>query len=156
MRGTFEGLFLNYLFIVALLLLHLLELRLNVLGQIVNRDSVLLYSVIFLLVSGLMVIQLVIDFIDLLAGLVVSLQSFVLLGLDEIVYGGAGLADVVHDVVGGVLDTGLGLFKIFDLLFQVLTLSVLHFLYFIVVFLEQSLVRLDDVLVVRFQKFKTF
>ena len=150
MRGTFEGLFLNYLFIVALLLLHLLKLRLNVLGKIINRDSVLLYSVIFLLVSGLMVIQLVIYFINLLAGFVVSLQSFVLLGLDEIMYGGACLADVVHDVVGGVLDAGLGLFKIFDLFLQVLSLSILHFLYFIVVFLEESLVRLDNVFVVRF------
>ena len=150
MRGTFEGLFLNYLFIVALLLLHLLKLRLNVLGKIINRDSVLLYSVIFLLVSGLVVIQLVIYFIDLLAGFVVSFQSFVLLGLDEIMYGGACLADVVHDVVGGVLDAGLGLFKIFDLFLQVLSLSILHFLYFIVVFLEESLVRLDNVLVVRF------
>lgn len=150
MRGTFEGLFLNYLFIVALLLLHLLKLRLNVLGKIINRDSVLLYRVIFLLVSGLVVIQLVIYFINLLAGLVVSLQSFVLLGLDEIMYGGACLADVVHDVVGGVLDAGLGLFKIFDLFLQVLSLSILHFLYFIVVFLEESLVRLDNVFVVRF------
>ena len=78
------------------------------------------------------------------------LQSFVLLGLDQVMDGGARLADVVHDVVGGVLDTGLGLFKVFDLLLQVLTLSVLHLLYFIVVFLEQSLVRLDNVLVVRF------
>ena len=138
------------MFIVALLLLHLLKLRLNVLGQIVNRDSVLLDSVIFLLVSGLVVVQLVIDLVDLLAGLVVSLQRFVLLGLDEVMDGGACLADVVHDVVGGVLDTGLGLFKIFDLFLQVLSLSVLHFLYFIVVFLEESLVRLDHVLVVRF------
>ena len=138
------------MFIVALLLLHLLELRLNVLGQIINRDSVLLYSVIFLLVSGLVVIQLVIYFIDLLAGLVVSLQSFVLLGLDEIMYGGAGLADVVHDVVGGVLDAGLGLLEIFDLFLQVLTLSIFHFLYFIIVFLKESLVRLYHVLVVRF------
>ena len=138
------------MFIVALLLLHLLKLRLNVLGQIVNRDSVLLDSVIFLLVSGLVVIKLVIDLVDLLAGLVVSLQRFVLLGLDEVMDGGACLADVVHDVVGGVLDTGLGLFKIFDLFLQVLSLSVLHFLYFIVVFLEESLVRLDHVLVVRF------
>ena len=150
MRGTFEGLFLNYLFIVALLLLHLLKLRLNVLGKIINRDSVLLYSVIFLLVSGLVVVQLVIDLIDLLAGLVVSLQGLVLLGLDQIVYGGARLADVVHDVVGGVLDAGLGLFKILDLFLQVLTLSIFHFLYFIVVFLEESLVRLDNVFVVRF------
>ena len=138
------------MFIVALLLLHLLKLRLNVLGQIVNRDSVLLDSVIFLLVSGLVVVQLVIDLIDLLAGLVVSLQGLVLLGLDQVVYGGARLADVVHDVVGGVLDTGLGLFKIFDLFLQVLSLSILHFLYFIVVFLEESLVRLDNVFVVRF------
>ena len=144
------------MFIVALLLLHLFELRLNVLGEIINGDSVLLYSVIFLLVSGLVVVQLVIDLIDLLAGLVVSLQGLVLLGLDQIVYGGARLADVVHDVVGGVLDTGLGLFKIFDLFLQVLSLSIFHFLYFIVVFLEESLVRLDNVLVVRFQKFKTF
>ena len=150
MRENFRQFNLKYLFIVALLLLHLLELRLNVLGQIVNRDSVLLDSVIFLLVSGLVVVQLVIYLIDLLAGLVVPLQSFVLLGLDQVMDGGAGLADVVHDVVGGVLDTGLGLFKIFDLFLQVLTLSVLHFLYFIVVFLEQSLVRLDHVLMVRF------
>ena len=64
--------------------------------------------------------------------------------------GGAGLADVVHDVVGGVLDAGLGLLEIFDLFLQVLTLSIFHFLYFIVVFLEESLVRLDNVLVVRF------
>ena len=150
MRENFGQFNLRYLFIVALLLLHLFKLGLNVLRQIVNRDSVLLDSVIFLLVSGLVVIQLVIDLIDLLAGLVVSLQSFVLLGLDEVMDGGAGLADVVHDVVGGVLDTGLGLFKVFDLFLQVLTLSILHFLYFIVVFLEESLVRLDHVLVVRF------
>ena len=153
---TFERLIVNYLFIVALLLLHLLELRLNVLGQIVNGDSVLLYGVIFLLVPCLVVVQLLIYLVDLLAGLVVSLQSFVLLGLDEIMYGGARLADVVHDVVGGVLDTGLGLFEIFDLFLQVLSLSILHFLYFIVMFLEQSLVRLHHVLVVRFQKLKTF
>ena len=147
---TFERLIFNYLFIVALLLFHLLELRLNVLRKIVNGDSVLLYGVIFLLVPCLVVVQLLIYLVDLLAGLVVSLQSFVLLGLDEIMYGGACLADVVHDVVGGVLDAGLGLFKIFDLFLQVLSLSILHFLYFIVVFLEESLVRLDNVLVVRF------
>ena len=150
MRENFRQFNLKYLFIVALLLLHLLKLRLDVLGEIVNGDPVLLYGVIFLLVSGLVVVQLVIYLVDFLAGLVVSLQSFVLLGLDEIMYGGARLADVVHDVVGGVLDAGLGLFKIFDLFLQVLTLSVLHFLYFIVVFLEESLVRLDNVLVVRF------
>ena len=138
------------MFIVALLLLHLLKLRLDVLGQIVNGDPVLLYGVIFLLVSGLVVVQLVIYLVDFLAGLVVSLQSFVLLGLDQIMDGGAGLADVVHDVVGGVLDAGLGLLEIFDLFLQVLTLSIFHFLYFIIVFLKESLVRLYHVLVVRF------
>ena len=138
------------MFIVALLLLHLLKLRLDVLGQIVNGDPVLLYGVIFLLVSGLVVVQLVIYLVDFLAGLVVSLQSFVLLGLDQIMDGGAGLADVVHDVVGGVLEAGLGLLEIFDLFLQVLTLSIFHFLYFIIVFLKESLVRLYHVLVVRF------
>lgn len=69
------------------------------LGQIVDGDSVLLDGVILLLVSGLVVVQFVIYFIDLLTSFVVSLQSFVLLCLDKIVYGGAGLADVIHDVV---------------------------------------------------------
>ena len=81
-RENFGQFNLKYLFIVALLLLHLLKLRLDVLGEIVNGDPVLLYGVIFLLVSGLVVVQLVIYLVDLLAGLVVSLQSFVLLGLD--------------------------------------------------------------------------
>ena len=143
------------MFIVALLLLHLLELRLNVLGQIINRDSVLLYSVIFLLVSGLVVIQLVIYFIDLLAGLVVSLQSFVLLGLDEIMYGGAGLADVVHDVVGCVLDAGLGVLKVLDLLLQILVLDVLQLLNLIVVFFKHCLMRLDHILMVGLQQLKS-
>ena len=138
------------LLVVALLLLHLLELRLDVLGQVVDRGPVLLDRVVLLLVLRLVVVQLLIDLVDLLAGLLVPLQCLVLLCLDQVVDGRAGLRNVVHDVVGGVLDAGLGLFKIFNLFLQVLSLSILHFLNFIVVFLEESLVRLDNVFVVRF------
>ena len=44
------------LLVVALLLLHLLELRLDVLGQIVDRGPVLLDSIVLFLVLGLVVV----------------------------------------------------------------------------------------------------
>ena len=138
------------LLVVALLLLHLLEFRLNVLGQVVDGGPVLLDCVVLLLVLRLVLVQLVVDLVDLFAGFLVPLQGFILFGLDQIVDGGAGLRNMIHDVVGGVLDAGLGLLEIFDLFLQVLTLSIFHFLYFIIVFLKESLVRLYHVLVVRF------
>ena len=51
------------LLIVALLLLHLLELWLNVLAQVVDGRPVLLDGVVLPLVPGLVVIQLVVDFL---------------------------------------------------------------------------------------------
>ena len=51
------------LLIVALLLLHLLELRLDVLAQVVDGRPVLLDGVVLPLVPGLVVIQLVVDFL---------------------------------------------------------------------------------------------
>ena len=51
------------LLIVALLFLHLLELRLDVLAQVVDGRPVLLDGVILPLVPGLVVIQLVVDFL---------------------------------------------------------------------------------------------
>ena len=44
------------LLIVTLLLFHLLELRLDVLGQIVDRGPVLLDSIVLFLVLGLVVV----------------------------------------------------------------------------------------------------
>ena len=125
------------------------------LREIVNCTSVLLDSIILLLVSGLMIIQLVIDLLDLLTRLRVSLQSFVLLRLDQVVDAGAGLADVVHDVVGGVLDAGLGVLKVLDLLLQILVLDVLQLLNLIVVLLKHCLVRLDHILMVGLQQLKS-
>ena len=125
------------------------------LREIVNCTSVLLDGIILLLVSGLMIIQLVIYLLDLLARLRVSLQSFVLLCLDQVVDAGAGLADVVHDVVGGVLDAGLGVLKVLDLLLQILVLDVLQLLNLIVVLLKHCLVRLDHILMVGLQQLKS-
>ena len=51
------------LLIVALLFLHLLELRLDVLAQVVDGRPVLLDGVVLPLVPGLVVIQLVVDFL---------------------------------------------------------------------------------------------
>ena len=126
------------------------------LREIVNCTSVLLDSIILLLVSGLMIIQLVIYLLDLLTRLRVSLQSFVLLCLDQVVDAGAGLADVVHDVVGGVLDAGLGVLKVLDLLLQILVLDVLQLLNLIVVLFKHCLVRLDHILMVGLQQLKSF
>ena len=125
------------------------------LREIVNCTSVLLDSIILLLVSGLMIIQLVIYLLNLLTRLCVSLQSFVLLRLDQVVDAGAGLADVVHDVVGGVLDAGLGVLKVLDLLLQILVLDVLQLLNLIVVLLKHCLVRLDHILMVGLQQLKS-
>ena len=125
------------------------------LREIVNCTSVLLDGIILLLVSGLMIIQFVIDLLNLLTRLRVSLQSFVLLCLDQVVYACAGLADVVHDVVGGVLDAGLGVLKVLDLLLQVLVLDVLQLLNLIVVLLKHCLVRLDHILMVGLQQLKS-
>ena len=61
------------LLVVALLLLHLLELRLDVLGQVVDRGPVLLDRVVLLLVLRLVLVQLLVDLVDLLAGLLVPL-----------------------------------------------------------------------------------
>ena len=126
------------------------------LREIVNCTSVLLDGIILLLVSGLMIIQLVIDLLNLLTRLRVSLQSFVLLRLDQVVDAGAGLADVVHDVVGGVLDAGLRLVEVLVLLGQVVQLHRVQPLQLHVVLLEQRLVALDHILVVRLQQLKTF
>ena len=125
------------------------------LREIVNCTSVLLDGIILLLVSGLMIIQFVIDLLNLLTRLRVSLQSFVLLRLDQVVDAGAGLADVVHDVVGGVLDAGLGVLKVLDLLLQVLVLDVLQLLNLIVVLLKHCLMRLDHILMVGLQQLKS-
>ena len=125
------------------------------LREIVNCTSVLLDGIILLLVSGLMIIQLVIYLLDLLTRLRVSLQSFVLLRLDQVVDAGAGLADVVHDVVGGVLDAGLGVLKVLDLLLQILVLDVLQLLNLIVVLLKHCLMRLDHILMVGLQQLKS-
>ena len=125
------------------------------LREIVNCTSVLLDGIILLLVSGLMIIQLVIYLLNLLTRLRVSLQSFVLLRLDQVVDAGAGLADVVHDVVGGVLDAGLGVLKVLDLLLQILVLDVLQLLNLIVVLLKHCLMRLDHILMVGLQQLKS-
>ena len=126
------------------------------LREIVNCTSVLLDGIILLLVSGLMIIQLVIDLLDLLTRLRVSLQSFVLLRLDQVVDAGAGLADVVHDVVRGVLDAGLGVLEVLDLLLQILVLDILQLLNLIVVLLKHCLMRLDHILMVGLQQLKSF
>ena len=144
------------LLVVALLLLHLLELRLNVLGQVVDGGPVLLDCVVLLLVLRLVVVQLVIDLIDFFTGLLVPLQGFILFGLDQIVDGGAGLRNMVHDVVGGVLDAGFCLVEVLVLLGKVVQLDRVQPLQLRVVLLEQSLVALHHILVVRLQKFKTF
>ena len=94
--------------------------------------------------------------LNLLAGLVVSLERLILLGLNQVVDAGAGLGDVVHDVVGCVLDAGLGVLKVLDLLLKILILDVLKLLDVVVVLLKHSLVRLHNILVVRFQKFESF
>ena len=144
------------LLVVALLLLHLLELRLDVLGQVVDRGPVLLDRVVLLLVLRLVVVQLLIDLVDLLAGLLVPLQRLVLLRLDQVVDSRAGLGNVVHDVVGGVLDAGLRLVEVLVLLGQVVQLHRVQPLQLHVVLLEQRLVALDHVLVVRLQQLETF
>ena len=144
------------LLVVALLLLHLLELRLDVLGQVVDRGPVLLDRVVLLLVLRLVVVQLLIDLVDLLAGLLVPLQCLVLLCLDQVVDGRAGLRNVVHDVVRGVLDAGLGLVEVLVLLGQVVQLHRVQPLQLHVVLLEQRLVALHHVLVVRLQQLETF
>ena len=144
------------LLIVALLLLHLLELRLDVLGQVVDRGPVLLDRVVLLLVLRLVLVQLLVDLVDLLTRLLVPLQRLVLLCLDQVVDGRAGLRNVVHDVVGGVLDAGLRLVEVLVLLGQVVQLHCVQPLQLHVVLLEQRLVALDHVLVVRLQQLETF
>ena len=111
------------LLVVALLLLHLLELRLDVLRQVVDGSPVLLDRVVLLLVLRLVVVQLVVDLVDLFTGLLVPLQGFVLFGLDQVIDGGAGLRNVVHNVIGGVLDAGLRLVKVLVLLGKVVQLD---------------------------------
>ena len=144
------------LLIVALLLLHLLELRLDVLGQVVDGRPVLLDRVVLLLVLRLVVVQLVVDLIDLFTGFLVPLQGFILFGLDQVIDGCAGLRNMVHDVVGGVLDAGLRLVEVLVLLGKVVQLDRVQPLQLRVVLLEQGLVALHHILVVRLQKFKTF
>ena len=144
------------LLVVALLLLHLLELRLDVLGQIVDRGPVLLDSIVLFLVLGLVVVKFVVDLVDLFAGFLLPLQRFILLGLDQVIYGCAGLRNMVHDVVGGVLDAGLRLVEVLVLLGQVVQLHRVQPLQLHVVLLEQRLVALDHVLVVRLQQLETF
>ena len=143
------------LLVVALLLLHLLELRLDVLRQVVDGCPVLLDRVVLLLVLRLVVVQLVVDLVDLFTGLLVPLQGFVLFGLDQVIDGCAGLRNMVHDVVGGVLDAGLCLVEVLVLLGEVVQLDGVQPLQLRVVLLEQGLVTLHHVLVVRLQKFKT-
>ena len=144
------------LLVVALLLLHLLELRLDVLRQVVDGCPVLLDRVVLLLVLRLVVVQLVVDLVDLFTGLLVPLQGFVLFGLDQVIDGCAGLRNMVHDVVGGVLDAGFCLVEVLVLLGEVVQLDGVQPLQLRVVLLEQGLVTLHNVLVVRLQKFKTF
>ena len=139
------------LLVVALLLLHLLELCLNMLGEVVDRGPVLLDSIVFLLVSRLMIVQLLVDVVDVLASLLVSLQGLSLFRLDQVVDGGAGLRNMVHDVVGCVLDTGFSLVEIFVLFGQVLLLNIVQPLEFVVVFLKECLVGLDNILMVGFE-----
>ena len=137
------------LLVVALLLLHLLELRLDVLGQIVDRGPVLLDSIVLFLVLGLVVVKFVVDLVDLFAGFLLPLQGFILLGLDQVIYGCAGLRNMVHDVVGGVLDAGLRLVKVFVLLGKILQLDCVEPLQLCVVLLKQGLVTLHHILMVR-------
>ena len=145
-----------HLLVVALLLLHLLELRLDVLRQVVDGRPVLLDRVVLLLVLRLVVVQLVVDLVDLFAGLLVPLQGFVLFGLDQVIDGCAGLRNMVHDVVGGVLDAGLGLVEVLVLLGEVVQLDSVQPLQLRVVLLKQSLVAFHHILMVRLQKLKTF
>ena len=145
-----------HLLVVALLLLHLLELRLDVLRQVVDGRPVLLDRVVLLLVLRLVVVQLVVDLVDLFAGLLVPLQGFVLFGLDQVIDGCAGLRNMVHDVVGGVLDAGLGLVEVLVLLGEVVQLDSVQPLQLRVVLLKQGLVALHHILMVRLQKLKTF
>ena len=84
-----------------------------------------------------------------------SLERLILLGLNQVVDAGAGLGDVVHDVVGCVLDAGLGVLKVLDLLLQILVLDVLQLLNLIVVLLKHCLVRLDHILMVGLQQLKS-
>ena len=84
-----------------------------------------------------------------------SLERLILLGLNQVVDAGAGLGDVVHDVVGCVLDAGLGVLKVLDLLLKILVLDVLQLLNLIVVLLKHCLVRLDHILMVGLQQLKS-
>ena len=63
---------------------------------------------------------------------------------------------MVHDVVGGVLDAGLRLVEVLVLLGQVVQLHRVQPLQLHVVLLEQRLVALDHVFVVRLQQLETF
>ena len=144
------------LLIVALLLLHLLELGLNVLRQVVDGRPVLLDRVVLLLVLRLVLVQLVVDLIDLFAGLLVPLQCFILFRLDQVVDGCARLGNMVHDMVGGVLDAGLRLVEVLVLLAKVVQLHGVQPLQLRVVFLKQRLVAFHHILVIRLQQFKTF
>ena len=144
------------LLVVALLLFHLLELRFNVLRQVVDGRPVLLDRVVLLLVLRLVLVQLVVDLVDFLAGLLVPLQRFILFGLDQVINGSASLRNMVHDMVGGVLDAGFRLVEVLVLLGKVFQLHGVQPLQLRVVLLEQGLVTLHHILVVRLQKFKTF
>ena len=137
------------LLVVALLLLHLLELRFNVLRQVVDGRPVLLDRVVLLLVLRLVLVQLVVDLVDLFAGLLVPLQRFILFGLDQVINSSASLRNMVHDVVGGVLDAGLRLVKVFVLLGKILQLDCVEPLQLCVVLLKQGLVTLHHILMVR-------
>ena len=136
------------LLVVALLLLHLLELRFNVLRQVVDGRPVLLDRVVLLLVLRLVLVQLVVDLVDLFAGLLVPLQRFILFGLDQVIDGCASLRNMVHDMVGGVLDAGLRLVEVLVLLGEVFQLHRVQPLQLRVVLLEQGLVTLHHILMV--------
>ena len=56
---------------------------------------------------------------------------------------------MVHDVVGGVLDAGLRLVKVFVLLGKILQLDCVEPLQLCVVLLKQGLVTLHHILMVR-------
>ena len=98
-----------------------------------------------------MVVQLLVDVVDVLASLLVSLQGLSLFRLDQVVDGGAGLRNMVHDVIGRVLDTGFSFIEIFVLFGQVLLLNIVQPLQFVVVFLKERLVGFDNILMVRFE-----
>ena len=87
-----------------------------------------------------MVVQLLVDIVDVLASLLVSLQGLSLFCLDQVIDGGAGLRNMVHDVIGRVLDTSFSLIEIFVLFGQVLLLNIVQPLQFVVVFLKERLV----------------